>query len=178
FIARLRQAKDRGEVAVGRDVVVVGGGMTAVDAAVQSKLLGAQSVTLAYRGPRERMKASTYEVDLAASKGVNILTNATPVGLTGNGALDGVTFKHSVSGEERVVMADQLLMAIGQTMADGLPATDGGKIVVTGAGRTTIDGVWAGGDCASGGDDLTVTAVAEGRDAAEDMHIFLGGSHG
>ena len=40
-------------------------------------------------------------------------------------------------------------------------------------GRTSVPGVWAGGDCASGGDDLTVTAVAEGRDAAEDIHASL-----
>jgi len=60
-------------------------------------------------------------------------------------------------------------------------ATDGGltlegrKIAVTGAGRTSREGVWAGGDCASGGDDLTVTAVAEGRDAAMDIHVTLMG---
>ena len=46
-------------------------------------------------------------------------------------------------------------------------------VAVTGAGRTSLSGVWAGGDCASGGDDLTVTAVAEGRDAAEDIHATL-----
>ena len=49
------------------------------------------------------------------------------------------------------------------------------KIAVTGAGRTSLPGVWAGGDCAEGGDDLTVTAVAQGRDAAEDIHAHLMG---
>jgi glutamate synthase (NADPH/NADH) small chain len=52
-------------------------------------------------------------------------------------------------------------------------ALDGRKIAVTGAGRTSLPGVWAGGDCAAGGNDLTVTAVAEGRDAAEDIHSML-----
>ena len=47
------------------------------------------------------------------------------------------------------------------------------KIKVDENGRTSIAGVWAGGDCASGGDDLTVTAVAEGRDAAMDMDAQL-----
>ncbi|HAC49316.1 MAG TPA: dihydropyrimidine dehydrogenase, partial [Sulfitobacter sp.] len=47
-----------------------------------------------------------------------------------------------------------------------------------GTGRTSLDGVWAGGDCASGGDDLTVTAVAEGRDAAMDIHTTLMGAAG
>ena len=44
---------------------------------------------------------------------------------------------------------------------------------MTGPGRTGLPGVWAGGDCAAGGDDLTVTAVAEGRDAAMDIHAIL-----
>jgi glutamate synthase (NADPH/NADH) small chain len=67
------------------------------------------------------------------------------------------------------------MKAIGQTLA-GAPgglAIDGAKIAVTGAGRTSLAGVWAAGDCAAGGDDLTVTAVAEGRDAAEDIHASL-----
>ena len=73
--------------------------------------------------------------------------------------------------------ADQLFRAIGQRL-DGVPETlalDGGKIGIAGPGRTSIPGVWAGGDCAAGGDDLTVTAVAEGRDAAEDIHVHLTG---
>ncbi len=47
------------------------------------------------------------------------------------------------------------------------------KIAVDENGRTSVKNVWAGGDCACGGDDLTVTAVAEGRDAAEDIHANL-----
>ena len=57
---------------------------------------------------------------------------------------------------------------------DGLEI-DGGKIKVSETGRTSVAGVWAGGDCASGGEDLTVTAVAEGRDAAMDIHSSLMG---
>ena len=60
FIAELRQASDLTSLPVGRDVVVIGGGMTAVDAAVQSKLLGAQNVTIAYRRGRAAMSASRY----------------------------------------------------------------------------------------------------------------------
>ena len=71
--------------------------------------------------------------------------------------------------------ADQVLTAIGQTL-EPVPealAIEGGKIAVTGPGRTSLPRVWAGGDCAAGGDDLTVTAVAEGRDAAMDIHAAL-----
>ncbi len=66
FIAELRQAKDKAKLAVGRDVVVIGGGMTAVDAAVQSKLLGAENVTIVYRRGQERMSASDYEQEHAS----------------------------------------------------------------------------------------------------------------
>ncbi len=174
FIEALRQADSFAEHPVGRQVVVIGGGMTAVDAAVQSKLLGAEHVTLAYRGPRARMKASDFEVDLAAQKGVRILTEASPVGVEGNGSLTGVAFEHATSGERFVIAADQCLMAIGQKLnGQALPALENGKIKVDDAGVTSLPGVWAGGDCASGGDDLTVTAVAEGRDAAEAMHKVL-----
>ena len=68
------------------------------------------------------------------------------------------------------------MKAIGQKLGDTLGLEpDGRKIAVDGTGRTSREGVWAGGDCASGGDDLTVTAVAEGRDAAEDIHATLMG---
>ncbi len=81
------------------------------------------------------------------------------------------------TGETVRLAADQVLRAIGQTLsADGGLKVEGGKIAVTGAGRTSRKGVWAGGDCASGGDDLTVTAVAEGRDAAMDIHASLTGA--
>ncbi|KIC50112.1 NAD(P)-dependent oxidoreductase [Tateyamaria sp. ANG-S1] len=179
FIADLRQASDMGDLPVGRDVVVIGGGMTAVDAAVQSKLLGALNVTLAYRRGRDRMNASVFEQDLAASKGVRIMTHAVPLALHGNGAVREIEFEYvnddmTGTGETVRIPADQVLRAIGQTLdGDALPDLEGGKIAVTGAGRTSMDGVWAGGDCAAGGDDLTVTAVAEGRDAAMDIHASL-----
>ena len=70
-----------------------------------------------------------------------------------------------------------MFKAIGQALEgtpDGL-ALEGRKIRVDTQGRTSLAQVWAGGDCATGGDDLTVTAVAEGRDAAESIHRTLGG---
>lgn len=183
FIADLRQADDLGVLPVGRNVVVIGGGMTAIDAAVQSKLLGAESVTLVYRRGREAMPASRYEQDLAASKGVRFIFNAMPIEVLGNGAATALRCEYTRAegrsltgtGETFDLPADQVLKAIGQTLSDtpDAVALNGGKVAVTGAGRTSVDGVWAGGDCAAGGEDLTVTAVAEGRDAAEDIHARL-----
>lgn len=173
FIASLRQS-DPAQVAIGDNVVVIGGGMTAVDAAVQARLLGARHVTLAYRGPKSRMKASAFEQDLAAQKGVRILHEATPTALHGQDALTAVEFATPTG--PLTVPADQLLLAIGQRLAPGdWPALESGKIAVDASGRTSVSGVWAGGDCATGGDDLTVTAVAEGRDAAIDIHNHLMG---
>jgi len=157
FIAELRQADDLAALPVGLNV------------------------TLVYRRGRERMNASPYEQDLAASKGVRIVTNARPVAIHGNGAVREVEFEYTdddlrPTGQSFRLPADQVFKAIGQRLeGEGLPRLDGGRIAVTGAGRTSVARVWAGGDCAAGGDDLTVTAVAEGRDAAEDIHRALTG---
>jgi glutamate synthase (NADPH/NADH) small chain len=153
---------------VGRDVVVIGGGMTAVDAAVQSKLLGAQNVTMVYRRGKEHMSASAYEQDHATSHGVTILYGASPVKILGAGAVEGIEFAYQ-GGESFTLKADQVFKAIGQTLV-GEPIAKDGKKLVKRAGK-----VWAGGDCAAGGEDLTVTAVAEGRDAAEEIHSTLMG---
>ena len=179
FISDLRQAGDLAKVPVGRDVVVIGGGMTAVDAAVQAKLLGALNVTLVYRRGRDQIKASVYEQDLAASRGVRIVTHAVLKKVIGNGAVRELEFDYvdgaiTPTGQTLGLAADQVFKAIGQTLVgEGLPELDAGKIRVDVQGRTSVAGVWAGGDCASGGDDLTVTAVAEGRDAAMDIHSKL-----
>ena len=184
FIETLRQTTDLASIPIGRNVVVIGGGMTAVDAAVQSKLLGAEQVTIAYRRGREAMSASRYEQDLAASHGVKLLFNVQPVTLETLGTSAALVLEYTATkdgrltgtGETMRISADQVFSAIGQTLAtDGGLALDGRKISVTGAGRTSRDRVWAGGDCASGGDDLTVTAVAEGRDAAMDIYVTLMG---
>ncbi|MCG6556808.1 NAD(P)-dependent oxidoreductase [Ruegeria sp. 1NDH52C] len=183
FIAELRQAGDLSALPVGRNVVVIGGGMTAIDAAVQSKLLGAENVTVAYRRSRAEMGASGFEQDLAASKGVRLMFNVMPVAVHGNGAAVEIELEYTTSaggsvtgtGETIRLAADQVFKAIGQTL-QGAPEgleLDGRKIKVDGSGRTSVPGVWAGGDCASGGEDLTVTAVAEGRDAAMDIHAQL-----
>ena len=185
FIADLRQAENLSKLPVGRNVVVIGGGMTAIDAAVQSKLLGAETVTVLYRRGREKMPASSYEQDLAASKGVRFIFNAMPVEVVGNGAVTALRAEYTTdsghglqpTGERFEIAADMVLKAIGQSLESTPEGLDlaGGKIAVSSAGRSSIKGVWAGGDCASGGDDLTVTAVAEGRDAAEDIHASLMG---
>jgi glutamate synthase (NADPH/NADH) small chain len=186
FIAELRQSADLSALPIGRRVVVIGGGMTAIDAAVQSKLLGAEEVTIVYRRGQERMSASRHEQEHAVGKGVVLRCNARPLRVIGEGAARAVEFAYTVeepngltdAGETFTLAADQVFKAIGQCFDPGATfdlAMDGGKIAVDAEGRTSVRGVWAGGDCAAGGEDLTVTAVAQGRDAAESIHRALCG---
>ena len=180
FIAELRQAPDLRALPVGRDVVVIGGGMTAVDAAVQSKLLGAETVTIVYRRGQDKMAASGDEQDHAVQAGVRIIHNAAPVRVIGTGRVEGVEFAYTQDGPDGLktlsegftLKADQVFKAIGQTLT-GAPD---GAVVAGGKIAGTPARVWAGGDCAAGGEDLTVTAVAEGRDAAEAIHAHLTGA--
>ncbi|CAN7415061.1 NAD(P)-dependent oxidoreductase [Paraburkholderia sp. DD10] len=178
FIEQVRGASDLGTVPVGRRVVVIGGGNTAVDAAVQSRKLGATAVTMAYRRGVEAMSATWAEREFAQTNGVTLVTHARPVRLIGEGGVvTGVEFERTADegnqAQERfVVEADMVLKAIGQTLvAVGIErellTLDGSRIAVDANGQTSLAGVWAGGDCAAtGGVDLTVQAVQDGKLAA------------
>jgi len=189
YIATLRQASDLGVLPVGRRIVVIGGGMTAVDVAVQSKLLGAEEVTICYRRGQEHMNASVFEQDLASANGVTIRHWMQPRRvLSEGGKVVGIELEYTAlkgdklagTGETLTLQADQVFKAIGQTFEPASlngsgpsMAMEGGRIVVDDQGRTSLAKVWAGGDCILGGDDLTVSAVAQGRDAAESIHKSL-----
>ena len=183
FIEQLRQAPDKSEVPIGRKVVVIGGGMTAVDAAVQAKKLGAEEVTIAYRRGPEHMKASQFEQDLAKTNGVTIRHWAVPKSFVGVGQrLTGALFEHAPPGlngapETLAIEADQVLAAIGQSFAEeplgATIALSGGRILVDEERRTSMPGVWAGGDCVFGGQDLTVAAVEDGKQAAFSIDRYL-----
>ncbi|QND47960.1 NAD(P)-dependent oxidoreductase [Rhizobium lusitanum] len=188
YIADLRQASDKADIAIGRRVVVLGGGMTAIDAAVQAKLLGAEEVTICYRRGKEHMNASEYEQDLAASKGVMIRHWLAPKRIVDkDGKVAGIEVEYTElrdgkltgTGDIGIIAADQIFKAIGQTFeASGLGALrmEAGRIAIDSEGRTSLEHVWAGGDCVLGGDDLTVSAVAQGRDAAESINHALAAS--
>ena len=157
--------------------------MTAVDAAVQSKLLGSQNVSLVYRRGKKDMSASIYEQDLATSKGVRIIYNATPLEVVKNNSTLDVKFgytetidsKLKQTGETFNLAANQVLKAIGQNLSEEINSLkiSNGKIYVDQNGQTNISNIWAGGDCVTTGDDLTVTAVAQGRDAAININSQL-----
>ncbi len=187
FIATLRQTQDLSTLPVGRRVVVIGGGMTAVDAAVQSKLLGAEEVHIVYRRGQESMSASTAEQEWAQTNGVTIHHWLAPVEvIVEAGHATGVTFarqamvngKLSATGGTTTLAADMVLKAIGQKLGNPVLAESGlvlkdGRIATDEAGTTNLRGVWAGGDCRAGGLDLTVEAVEHGKQSAHAIHAFI-----
>ena len=190
FIATLRQTEDLATLPVGRRVIVIGGGMTAVDASVQSKLLGASVVHMAYRRGVETMSASKAEQEWAQTNGVALHHWLAPVEILGqNGHVTAVRFaeqamvdgKLKATGRELTWEADTVLKAIGQQLGNPVLAQagltlQGGRIATDAAGATNLPGVWAGGDCRAGGLDLTVEAVEHGKQSAKAIHTHLMGA--
>jgi dihydropyrimidine dehydrogenase (NAD+) subunit PreT len=190
FIEKIRQ-QNLSSLPVGRNVVVIGGGNTAIDMAVQIKKLGAESVTLVYRRGIDQMGATEYEQEVAQTNGVLIRTFAQPHRLiTENGQLTAVEFERTQndsnkrltgSGETFVIAADQVFKAIGQALdttpllADKTPDIVDRRIHVDQNQHTSLPDVWAGGDCTAGL-DLTVTAVQDGKIAAISIDEYL--NHG
>jgi glutamate synthase (NADPH/NADH) small chain len=187
FIATLRQTGNLATLPIGRRVVVIGGGMTAVDAAVQSKLLGAETVDLVYRRGQEAMSASVDEQEWAQKNGVTLRHWLAPVEVKGqDGRASAVRFayqsqvngKLQPTGAYETLEADMVFKAIGQqlgnaVLVDAGLTLQGGRIATDAAGGTNLKGVWAGGDCRAGGLDLTVEAVEHGKLSAEAIHAFI-----
>jgi glutamate synthase (NADPH/NADH) small chain len=187
FIARIRQ-EDLQTLPLGRRVVVIGGGNTAIDIAVQIKRLGAEYVTLVYRRGRADMGATSFEQELAQTSGVLIKTWASPRQLIAdNAGINAVTFEYTRkndrgqlcgTGDFFTLEADQVFKAIGQRFdpvawdSDEYPVIKNGRIDVDDDRRTSLSGVWAGGDCVAGR-DLTVVAVQDGKLAAESINREL-----
>jgi dihydropyrimidine dehydrogenase (NAD+) subunit PreT len=187
FIAELRQSPKQ-RVAVGRRVVVIGGGNTAIDAATQARRLGAEDVTIVYRRGPEQMTATGKEQEWAQTNNVRLRHWAAPVRLRGNGTtVTGVEFARTrpdtagrlmLTEESFVLDADMVLKAIGQTFVadpiEDVPVVRNGRIMVDGDRRTSVPRVYAGGDCVPGA-DLTVNAVQDGKLAAAAIHRELTG---
>lgn len=184
FIAALRVENDKAALPIGRRVVVIGGGNTAIDAAIQSKRLGAEIVTLVYRRGAEAMSATWAEQEFAKTEGVQVIHWAAPKRLIGeNGQLTGIEFEYTQlddsgrllgTGDTFALAVDQVFKAIGQVLQPA-PLTEGssellelnnGRIAVNADYATSLPGVWAGGDCVGTATDLTVQAVEDGKRAA------------
>ena len=190
FIASLRQSPSPAEVPVGRRIVVIGGGNTAIDIAVQTKRLGAEDVTIVYRRGKETMSATWHEQEFAQVNGVKIKHWAQPRRLLSeNGVVSGIEFEYTQLDESGRLTgtsdgfrlnADMVFKAIGQAFVtdplrsggQDLLEFDGGRIAVNADRQTSLANVWAGGDCVPG-EDLTVSAVQDGKIAAIAIDRFL-----
>ena len=190
YIRDLRQAKRMSELPVGDKVVVIGGGMTAIDIAVQSKKLGASEVTIGYRRDKASMKASEYEQRYAQINDVKLRYFSSPkTVLSRDGRVTGIEFditevdkdgNISITDKTYRLEADVIFKAIGQKFPQdqlgesaGQLAMLNGRIAVDDNRKTSLDNVWAGGDCVAGGEDLTVSAVQDGKLAAQSIHEYL-----
>ncbi|PXF29032.1 dihydropyrimidine dehydrogenase [Pokkaliibacter plantistimulans] len=189
YIKELRQADDLTTLPVAKRAVVIGAGNTAIDMAVQMARLGADQVTLVYRRGTESMSATEHEQDIAKANQVKIVTWAQPkeVLLDDSGKVSAMRFEKTVldasgkltgTGELLDIPADGVFKAIGQTfdessLNDVNLGRDGDRIRIDDGFRTSLSGVYAGGDCVAPGEDLTVQAVQHGKLAAMSIHQDL-----
>ncbi|KZN13020.1 FAD-dependent oxidoreductase [Marinomonas sp. TW1] len=182
----------------GKKVVVLGGGDTAMDCNRTAIRQGAKSVTCAYRRDRENMPGSRKEVTNAKEEGVQFLFNRQPVEIIGDGKVEGIKVVETqmgepdengrrsaeiIEGSEQVIPADTVLVAFGFQASPapwfekfGIETDSRGRVLAPKKGQfmfqTTNEKIFAGGDMVRGS-DLVVTAIDEGRKAAEGIMDYL-----
>ncbi len=197
-IAFLRQYNIRGSVPVGRQVVVVGGGNAAIDAARTALRLGAEEVTVIYRRTREQMPAYAEEIEAAIEEGVKLLTLMNPERFdVVDGKIAGVQCRRMTLGdfdrsgrrrpaaadETQSIPADQVIVAVGQKLdAAKLLAPFAVELTPEGwvkadpvAGETSLPWLFAGGDSVSGPSSV-VAAIGAGERAAVGIDRLLSGA--
>lgn len=200
FIAETKLAEKEGldrlaKLPIGENVVVIGAGNTAIDAATIAKRLGAERVTIVYRRTEEQMTAYDFEVDFIKNEGVEFRFLSQPIEILGeNGKVTGLKCSKmqlgeadasgrksvSATGEEIILECDQVIKAIGQEKS-GVAGlfnldTDKGYIRADANCQTTNPKVFAGGDCIRAtGEAMTVTAAEDGKIAAKAIANYLKG---
>ncbi|AUM13776.1 FAD-dependent oxidoreductase [Ketobacter alkanivorans] len=182
----------------GKKVVVLGGGDTAMDCNRTAIRQGAEQVTCAYRRDEANMPGSRREVANAREEGVEFLFNRQPIAIIGDTKVEGVKVIETqlgepdargrrspepIPGSEQILPADAVIIAFGfrpspQPWFDtaGVNTDDGGRVVAPEQGQfqfqTSNPKIFAGGDMVRGS-DLVVTAIWEGRKAAEGILDYL-----
>ncbi len=173
-----------------KDVLVIGGGNTAMDCCRTARRLGGDNVKIIIRGSQQNMKASPWEIEDAIEEDIPILEYLSPLEyVVEDGKLKGMLFAHAKGspkegGEPEFIACDEVLLAIGQDNAFpwiekdiGLKFDDSGrphvdKITL----QSDLDKVFFGGDAAFGPQNV-ITAVAHGHEAALSIHLFLEGKN-
>jgi glutamate synthase (NADPH/NADH) small chain len=187
FIENLRRNKSK--ISIGRRVVVLGGGNTAMDAASESARLGADEVFLVYRRDKLNMSAYDFEYDLAKNVGVQGIFNAAPLEISGNGKVSAVKFIRTrdsesgienIPGSEFTIECDMVIKATGQAkqvdflkQIENISLDKKGKLNINSETyQTSNPKFFAAGDAVNGGAEI-VNAAAEARLAAKGIHKFL-----
>jgi len=185
FIEHLK-SNPHAKTRIGRHIVVVGAGNTAIDAATQAKRLGAERVTIVYRRGPDDMSAYEYEYELAKKDGCEFRFHTVPKAVLGNGKVTGLECARSelgspgadgtrpfreVPGSSHVIECDTILRALGQTPRDELASSLG--LRVDGSRLVSDDPkILVGGDCGNGGAEI-VNAAADGVEAAKRIGELL-----
>ncbi len=191
FIYNLR-TRNYSQISVGDKVAVIGMGMTAIDAATQSKRLGAKEVTMIYRRTEHEKPCTEEELDLAKLDGCSFLWLSNPKEILGeNGKVKNLVCSKMKlgepdasgrrspvdTGETFTIEVDMVIKAAGQIPFEGLVNNSKldnkvGKIKIDNSGMTNLKGVFSGGDAVNGGKEV-VDAVQAGKDAAKGILAYL-----
>jgi NADH-quinone oxidoreductase subunit F len=193
----LRDVNLKHYIMIGKKVVVIGGGNTAIDAARSALRLGADKVTILYRRTIGDMPADEREVRDALEEGIEIIELVAPVRFIGEERVEGVECQRMklgefdssgrrkpkvIKGSEFVVEADMVIPAVSQS--SDLPFINRDEVELTKWGTfvtdrdtmmTRMKGVFAGGDVVRGS-DTAITAIADGKNAARQIDLYLGGT--
>jgi len=182
------------EVKIGKRVVVVGGGNVAIDAARSALRLGSE-VVIVYRRSRAEMPASKEELEAQEEEGIKIIFLANPTKILGSGRVEKIECVHMelgppdetgrrrpvpVEGSEFVTDVDTVIPAIGQASdlkfleGSGVDTPKGRWISTLKDGKTTVEGIFAGGDAATGAATV-IEAIAAGKRAALSINEYLSG---
>ncbi|MFV0314390.1 MAG: NAD(P)-dependent oxidoreductase, partial [Anaerotignum sp.] len=176
FLKKAR--KSEGTYNPGKRVIVIGGGNVAMDCAVSAKLLGAEKVDIFYRRTIEEAPADMAEWQYVLSLGIAMTTNFAPAEVIGKDKVEAMKFMGRDGVSEAKVAVDTVVFAIGQGAEDmtsiaPFALNEKGLIVVGDNNKTSVDGIFAGGDVVLGGKTV-VEAVADGKLAAVGIMKYLG----
>jgi len=177
-LSYLREARMKKEAFEhGAEVLVIGGGDTAVDCAVTAALTGAEKVRIVYRRTIGEAPANLKEFQYALSLGIGITTEMAPAQIVGEGAVEGMRFKGRDGSSELFFKADTVVFAVGQAAEDlseicRFDTDESGRAIVDSSCMTSADGVFAAGDIVAGGNTV-VEAVAGGKKAAQGIISYF-----
>ncbi|MGD8506379.1 MAG: NADPH-dependent glutamate synthase [Candidatus Bathyarchaeota archaeon] len=183
-------------IRIGKHVTVIGGGNVAMDSARSALRLGAEQVCIVYRRSREEMPARLEEIENAEEEGIICKFLANPTRFVGDEkgwvkAMECICMELGppdesgrrrpipIEGSEFIMETDTVIVAIGrrpnpiiQRTTEGLDVTKWGTIVTDDNGKTSIEGVYAGGDIVTG-EATVISAMGAGKKAARAIHEYL-----